>query len=57
MVLAIDCEMVKTVNGLQLARVSIVDLDCNIVFDRFIKPCSDIEDYLTKYSGISEKTL
>lgn len=35
-----------------LARCSIVDYDGHIQFDCYVKPCSPITDYRTRYSGI-----
>ncbi|AAS54159.2 AGL332Wp [Eremothecium gossypii ATCC 10895] len=54
---AIDCEMCLSKNGYVLTRVSVVDFDCNLVYDKFVKPDEPIVDYLTKYSGITEEKL
>ncbi|CAB0034135.1 unnamed protein product [Trichogramma brassicae] len=55
---AIDCEMCKTVsNNLELTRISIVDESLHVVYDTFVKPSNKIIDYLTEFSGITEKML
>lgn len=54
---AMDCEMCMSDNGLVLARVSLVDFECNLVYDSLVKPDVPIVDYLTRYSGITEEKL
>lgn len=54
---AVDCEMVETKDGLELARVSLVNEALQCVYDTLVKPENPILDYKTKYSGISEETL
>ncbi|CAD8112194.1 unnamed protein product [Paramecium primaurelia] len=56
-IFAMDCEMVQTENRLELARVSIVDYNYNVVLDILVKPQTKILDYNTKYSGITEDML
>ncbi|GMH88211.1 hypothetical protein TL16_g11090 [Triparma laevis f. inornata] len=53
---AIDCEMVQTTEGSELARCTITELGGKTIYDRYVKPSNVITDYLTLYSGISEKT-
>ena len=52
-----DCEMVETVNGKELARVSLVDHKGRVLFDSVVLPESEVTDYLTQYSGITAKIL
>uniref|UniRef100_A0A6A7G460 Exonuclease n=1 Tax=Hirondellea gigas TaxID=1518452 RepID=A0A6A7G460_9CRUS len=52
-----DCEMVVTENGFELARCSIVNDQSTVIFDKFCKPKSPILDYSTRWSGITEETL
>ncbi|GCE97648.1 hypothetical protein ZYGM_004439 [Zygosaccharomyces mellis] len=56
-IFALDCEMCLSRKGSVLTRVSIVDFDGNVVYDKFVKPDMPITDYLTKYSGITEEKL
>ncbi|GAM17500.1 hypothetical protein SAMD00019534_006750, partial [Acytostelium subglobosum LB1] len=55
--LAVDCEMCRTVNGLELTRISIVNEHRKVVLDQYVKPKNEILDFLTQYSGITEATL
>ncbi|KAL0267965.1 UNVERIFIED_CONTAM: hypothetical protein PYX00_010080 [Menopon gallinae] len=54
---ALDCEMVYTRLGSELARVTVVNLKKEIVYDTLVKPKYPIECYNTLYSGIEEKML
>nr|ODN81413.1 RNA exonuclease 1 [Cryptococcus depauperatus CBS 7841] len=57
-VLAIDCEMVVSNDGDELARVSVVDFESGqTVFDHFVKPPLEITDYRTRWSGITADLL
>lgn len=56
-VFALDCEMVYTVIGFELARVTIIDDRMDLVLDAFCKPRGAILDYNEKYSGVTEKDL
>ena len=54
---ALDCEMVSTQHGLELARVSVVDESLRCMYDTLVKPQVPVLDYLTRFSGITEETL
>ncbi|KAH8923114.1 hypothetical protein BT69DRAFT_1308433 [Atractiella rhizophila] len=56
-VLALDCEMCLTEDGSELARITVVDNDRNVVYDSLVKPDKPIIDYLTRWSGITPKAL
>ena len=56
-VFAIDCEMVSTTIGFELARLTIVDIGGNIVLDEFVKPRHRILDHNTPYSGITGQVI
>ncbi|CAB4445946.1 unnamed protein product [Rhizophagus irregularis] len=56
-ILSIDCEMCKSNDLSVLTRVSIVDIDCNVVYDELVMPEEPITDYLTPFSGITEERL
>ena len=48
-VYALDCEMCYTTMGMQLARVSVVDMHLNVVYEKVVKPSHPIVDYNTRY--------
>lgn len=56
-IFALDCEMCLAKDGLVLTRVSIVDFNLTVIYDKLVKPDVPIIDYLTKYSGITEEKL
>uniref|UniRef100_A0A1B6CG47 Exonuclease domain-containing protein n=1 Tax=Clastoptera arizonana TaxID=38151 RepID=A0A1B6CG47_9HEMI len=56
-VFSIDCEMVYTTIGMELARVSVVDINCRIIYDNYVKPSNPIVDYITRYSGITPQIM
>ncbi|WBW74221.1 3'-5'- exoribonuclease Rex1 [Schizosaccharomyces osmophilus] len=56
-ILAMDCEMVKTENGSEIARVTIVDLKNEVLYDELVKPGFPVTDYVTQFSGITEEKL
>ena len=59
-VLALDCEMCRTVNGLELTRLSVVSAQGEVVLDTLVLPLGGrdaITDYHTAVSGISAATL
>jgi RNA exonuclease 1 len=43
-----------TTKGLELTRVSIIDLNLNLVYDTVVQPDFDIIDYNTRWSGLTE---
>ncbi|CED82050.1 3'-5' exonuclease [Phaffia rhodozyma] len=57
-VLALDCEMCMTLEGPQLARISIVEFESrNKIYDELVKPSKPVTDYLTQFSGITKEAL
>ncbi|TMS35874.1 hypothetical protein L596_003170 [Steinernema carpocapsae] len=52
-VYAVDCEMVYTVWGPALARVSVVDINDDLVLDLLVKPKDLIVDCNTRFSGLT----
>lgn len=59
-IIALDCEMVGVgINGLDsaLARVSIVDINENVIFDTCVQVSQPVVDYRTRVSGITGADL
>ncbi|XP_061117326.1 RNA exonuclease 1 homolog isoform X2 [Conger conger] len=56
-VFALDCEMCYTTQGLELARVTVVNTSLQIIYDTFVKPDNEVIDYNTRFSGVSEEDL
>lgn len=56
-ILALDCEMVATTHGMELAHVVIVDMNGRVVYEAHVKPTHTVTSYLTQFSGMSEELL
>ncbi|OXG10615.1 RNA exonuclease 1 [Cryptococcus neoformans Tu401-1] len=57
-ILAIDCEMVVSKDGDELARISVIDFNSGKnVFDELVLPPGEIVDYRTQWSGITAERL
>lgn len=55
---SVDCEMCETLLAdRELTRISIVDEGESTILDTLVKPSGDITNYLTRYSGITEKMM
>lgn len=46
--LALDCEMVRTSEGQELARITVVDRKLEVVYDTYVQPSAPVEDYATQ---------
>ncbi|XP_046552109.1 LOW QUALITY PROTEIN: RNA exonuclease 1 homolog [Haliotis rubra] len=56
-VYAMDCEMVYTKGGMELARVTVIDPESKPVYETLVKPGFPVIDYNTRFSGLTEKHL
>ena len=54
---ALDCEMVATRRASAMVRISIVDEQCNVVLDEYVRPQQVVTDFRTKYSGLTPRNL
>lgn len=54
---SLDCEMLYTTAGMEVAKVGIVGVDGLTVFESYVLPQNQILDYNTVYSGVTEKDL
>lgn len=53
----LDCEMVHTQAGMELARVTAVNSEHVVLVDELVRPEHPVLDYKTAYSGITEASL
>eukprot|EP00116_Pleurobrachia_bachei_P011564 sb/3471826/ len=53
----LDCEMVYTADGMELARMTVVDHKGDTSIDMLVVPTARVLDYNTRYSGVTEKSL
>jgi DNA polymerase III epsilon subunit-like protein len=54
---AVDCEMVVTEAGRELARCTVVDDAGAVLYDALVLPSAPVTDYVTQYSGITADML
>ncbi len=56
-IFALDCEMCYTTRGLELTRVSVIDINSKEKYESLVKPKAPILDYNTRWSGLTEEML
>ncbi|KAF1761923.1 hypothetical protein GCK72_010182 [Caenorhabditis remanei] len=56
-VYGLDCELIHTLNGLEVARVSLVDMKGRVLLDTFVLPQYEIVSYNSFFSGVTEKDM
>jgi DNA polymerase III epsilon subunit-like protein len=56
-IIGLDCEMCDTEHGLELTRISLVDLNVVVLFDYLFKPATPILNYRQAYSGMTCQLL
>jgi RNA exonuclease 1 len=54
-VVSLDCEMVYTLNGMELGRLTVLDSSDSLIFDVLVHPASSITDFNTRFSGITRE--
>jgi RNA exonuclease 1 len=53
--LALDCEMIYTIEGMELARLSVVDENLKTVLDVMVQT-AEVLDYNSRFSGITPES-
>ncbi|XP_076040325.1 uncharacterized protein LOC143024872 isoform X1 [Oratosquilla oratoria] len=56
-VYGLDCEMVFTEHGFEVAKVSLVKVTGEAALDVYVKPVGQVLDYNTPFSGVREEHL
>lgn len=56
-VYAIDCEMIYTIAGCELGRVTVVDARLQVVLDAVVRPYLTVIDCNTRFSGLKQSDL
>ncbi|KAI4290975.1 RNA exonuclease [Pancytospora philotis] len=51
---AIDCEMMTTVEGSHIGRATVLDRTGAVLYDKYVRPGAQVLDYLEKYSGLNQ---
>ena len=56
-IFALDCEMVQSSRGTELARCTLVDATGTVILDTLVKPARPVVDYCTRWSGVDARSL
>ena len=51
------CQIITSIPRLQLAQVTVVGVDGRLVYESLVLPDSQVADYNTRFSGITQKDL
>lgn len=51
---AVDCEMMDTMDGRQIGRLTMLDHTGRVLMDEYVKPSAPVFDFLEAYSGLTE---
>jgi len=54
---SVDCEMVLTEAGSELARICVVDSSLQVLYHTLVQPSQPVRNFLTRYSGITPDML
>lgn len=54
-IVSIDCEMIRTEIGVELARISIIDDKNTVLYDQIVEPKGKVLEYITEITGLSEE--
>ncbi|KAK9881338.1 hypothetical protein WA026_015464 [Henosepilachna vigintioctopunctata] len=54
---ALDCEMCYTIKGMELCKVTVVDMEGRRLYNSFVKPEYYVIDYNTRFSGVTERDV
>lgn len=52
---SLDCEMSYTVTGLEVVKVTLIDITGKPVYNQYVKPVSEVVDFNTRYSGVCKE--
>lgn len=56
-VFALDCEMVSTTRGMEVAAITVVDYQCKVVYETMVLPEGRIINYNTIFSGLNSDSF
>ncbi|KAK4321122.1 hypothetical protein Pmani_008067 [Petrolisthes manimaculis] len=56
-IVGLDCEMVYTTEGFELARITLVRMTGKVLLDLYVQPRGSVFDYNTQFSGITAEHM
>lgn len=54
-IVGLDCEMVETTAGDEIGRISLVDENSQVIYDKFVRSEHKVIDYRTQFSGLTRE--